>query len=218
MGDVVNLVGLSVESFLRELSSASAAPGGGSVAALSGALAAALCEMVAGLTVGKEKYRSSWKDVEKAGHESAALQSRLRELVDEDTRAFLAFVEARRLPRGTACERRARERSLQEAILQSAKVPLSTLCALRELSAIAGRVTEIGNPSCVTDAGSAAQMIRAGAVCAAWNVRVNLPLVRDTVAREELSARTAKMLHEVMDETQRIEGIVEDRLARMPGP
>ncbi len=209
----MKIIEMSLEELLRELGSASPAPGGGSVAALAGALAAALCRMVSALTVGKEKYRDSWADMERVGGESAALEERLRALVDEDTRAFSAVMEARKLPRGTEGEREARECALGAAALESAKVPLSTLCALRELSALARCAAEKGNRGCVTDAGSASQMIRAGAVSAAYNVRVNLPSVRDPVAREELPARTAKVLQEVLDETKRTESIVEARLA-----
>lgn len=209
----MKILEMSLEEFLRELGSSSPAPGGGSVAALAGALAAALCRMVSALTVGKEKYRGSWEEMERVRSESAALEERLRALVDEDTRAFTAVIEARKLPRRTDGERDGRERALGGAALESAKVPLSTLCALRELSALARCAAEKGNTGCVTDAGSASQMIRAGAVSAAYNVRVNLPLVRDPVAREGLQARAAKVLQEVMDETKRTESIVEARLA-----
>ncbi len=129
----VSLITMSLEDFLKELGSSSPAPGGGSVAALAGALAAALCVMVSGLTAGKEKCRDSWEDMEKVGREAAALEERLRSLVDEDTAAFRAVMDARRLPRGTTAERETRERALREAVLRSARAPFATLSALREL-------------------------------------------------------------------------------------
>jgi len=209
----MKLTEMSLQEFLCDLGSSSPAPGGGSVAALVGALAAALCRMVSALTVGKEKLRNVWTDMERVGREAAALEERLCGLVDEDTMAFRAVVQARKLPRGTDQERQNRERALQESLLQSAKTPLSTLCALRALSTLVLCAADKGNPGCVTDAGCASQIIRAGALSAAYNVRVNLPSMRDPVAREELKARTAKVLQEVMDETQRTENIVEARLA-----
>ena len=209
----VSLVSMSLEDFLSELGSSSPAPGGGSVAALAGALAAALCVMVSGLTAGKEKYRESWEDMEKVGREAAVLEERFRGLVDEDTAAFRAVMDARRLPRGTAAEREARDGALREAVLRSARAPLATLSALRELSALARLAADRGNPACVTDAGSAGQLIRAGAVSAAYNVRANLPALADPALRLELSGRTAGILQEVLDESQRTEGIVEARLA-----
>ncbi len=208
----MKLMELTLDKFLCELGSASPAPGGGSVAALSGALAAALCRMVSALTVGKEKLKDSWQEMEKVGRDCAVLEARLRALVDEDTDAFLRVMEARKLPKGTDQERRDRAKAVQEASLKSANVPLATLEALRELSVLAVSAADRGNPACVTDAGSASQMIRAGALAAAYNIRVNLPSVENSVAREELRARTAKVLQEVMDEAQRTENIVEARL------
>ncbi len=212
----VSLITMSLEDFLRELGSSSPAPGGGSVAALAGALAAALCVMVSGLTAGKEKCRDSWEDMEKVGREAAALEERLRNLVDEDTAAFRAVMDARRLPRGTTAERETRERALREAVLRSARAPFATLSALRELSMLARLAADRGNPACVTDAGSAAQLIRAGAMSAAYNVRVNLPALADPAVRQELSDRTTNILQEVLDESQRTEAIVETRLAPAP--
>jgi formiminotetrahydrofolate cyclodeaminase len=211
----MKLMELTLEKFLCELGSASPAPGGGSVAALAGALAAALCRMVSALTVGKESLASSGPDMERVARESAGLEARLRELVDRDTLAFREVMEARKLPKATEQERQARARAIHEAALKSANVPLSTLETLRELSVLALTAADKGNPSCVTDAGSASQMIRAGALSAAYNVRVNLPSVENPVAREELRARTAKVLQEVMDEAQRTENIVEARLQRL---
>ncbi len=202
----MKLVEMSVGDFLGEVASSSPAPGGGSVAALAGALAAALCAMVARLT------GDSLPDRERALQEASTLQDRLKDLVDEDCRAFSAVMTARRLPRSTEAERATRDRALQDAVLRSARIPLSTLEALRNLSALALRISDKGNPNCVTDAGSALQMIRAGAACAAYNVRVNLPSLRDTVVREELRAAAARLLREVLDESQRTENIVEARL------
>jgi len=208
----MKLTELTVEKFLGELGSPSPAPGGGSVAALAGALAAALCRMVSSLTVGKESLKDSWEEMDRVGRESARLEYRLRELVDQDTQAFGKVVDARKLPKATDQEREVRSRAIGEAALASASVPLATLETLRELSVLALSAADRGNPACVTDAGSASQLIRAGATSAAYNVRVNLPSVGNPVAREELRARTAKVLQEVMDESQRTENIVDARL------
>ncbi len=203
----MKLVEMSVEDFLRELGSSSPTPGGGSVAAFAGALAGALCVMVARLT------EDSLMQREGVIQQASALQKRLCDLVDEDSQGFLAVMDARRLPRGTAGERETRVRALQEAILRSSRAPLATLEALRELSALVALVSDKRNPACVTDGGSAAQMIRAGAVSAAYNVRVNLPLLKDAAAAEELRAAAARLLQEVIDETQRTDALVEARLA-----
>jgi len=209
----VKLIEMSMERLLEDLGAPTPAPGGGSVAALAGALAAALCRMVAGLTAGKEQLADSRPDMERVLRDATALQNRLGDLADEDSRAFRDVIEARRLPRGTAGERKAREKAMQDAVLRSAQAPLSTLRALRELSALALCVCDKGNPGSVTDAGSSAQMIRAGAVCAVYNVRINLPSLRDAAARERLGGEARRLLQEVLDETQKTESIVEARLA-----
>ena len=210
----MKLVEMPLDKFLCELGSPFPTPGGGSIAALAGALAAALCRMVSSLTVGKERCRDSWAEMEIVGRESTALEARLLYLVDEDARAFSKVIVARKLSKATERDRQARDRALQEAALRCAKVPLSTLTALRALASLSARAADKGNSACVTDAGSASQMIRAGAVSAAYNVRVNLALVNNLVAREELQARTEKILQEVMDEVQRTERIIEARLAQ----
>src|SRR5208337_1242827 len=166
-------------SFLAELGSASPAPGGGSAAALAGAIAASLCEMVCRLTLSREAYKDVWAVVGEAQLRAGSLGSRLRELIEEDAQAFNSVMTARKLPRGTEEQKAARELAIQEATLRSARVPLETLEYLAPLADLAVVCAEMGNQGCVTDAGSAAQMIRAGATAAEWNVRVNLPSVRD---------------------------------------
>ncbi|MDK2846586.1 MAG: methenyltetrahydrofolate cyclohydrolase, partial [Synergistales bacterium] len=92
---------MKIDEFVKELASDSPAPGGGSVAALSGSLGAALVSMVSALTVGKEKYRDNREVMEKTGEEARELQTRLLELMEEDTKAFNAYMAALKLPKET---------------------------------------------------------------------------------------------------------------------
>jgi methenyltetrahydrofolate cyclohydrolase len=203
---------MTIEGFLAELGSESPAPGGGSVAALAGAIAASLCSMVSGLTLGRDRYRDSWGAMEEARTRADRLGARLRELMDEDTSAFNSVVAARRLPRATEAEKAFRERAILEGTLRSAQVPLETLQSLSSLAELAALAAERGNPGCMTDAGSAAQMIRAGAIAAAWNVRVNLPSLADADLRARLESDTARILGGVIDKITRVESMVETRL------
>ena len=211
----MKLIDLSVADFLQQLGSASPAPGGGSAAALAGAVAGALCAMVASLTEGKEKHRASWSDMEKVRREAAVLEGRLRALVDEDTEAFLAVMAARRLPRGSEEERETRASALQDAILRAARAPLATLSAIRSLSELPGIAADRGSPGCITDAGTAAQMLLAGGMAAAWNVRVNLPSLEDPAMQEEIRLQAAGELQKVRQMTQKIESLVEARLTSL---
>ncbi len=203
---------MSFDAFIQELASESPAPGGGSAAAMAGAMAAALCGMVSRLTVGKEKYREAWAEMEDMKRQADALAARLQDLADEDTEAFRAVMTARRLPKGTDVERAARERAIQEAVLRSAEAPLETLKAARAVARLAVVAVERGNPNCVTDAGSAAQMAKTAAMAAAYNVRVNLPGIKDAVLRGRIASEASDTLNETRQSVERLERAVESRL------
>lgn len=209
----MNLANLSLTDFLHELASASPAPGGGSAAALAGALSSGLCGMVARLTLAREKLRDSWPAMEEVASEADELRARFLGLVDEDAEAYLAVVAARKLARGTDDERAAREHAVSVAVLRSARAPLETLLLAGKAAEIAARALEQGNPSCLTDAGSAAQAARLAAEAAAYNVRINLPGIADTAERARLSAETDAALSAVRIGTDRIARSVESRLA-----
>ena len=201
-----------MKAFLDELASRSPAPGGGSVAALAGALATALCGMAARLTLGREKLRDAWPAMEEAAVEADQLRTRFLLLVDEDADAYLAVTAARKLPKGTEQERGARSRALACAVLRSARVPLETLLLADRAVGLASRVLERGNPACVTDAGSAVQAARLAAEAAAWNVMVNLPDVGDAAERARLAGEAETALATVRSEADRLAGIVDARL------
>jgi formiminotetrahydrofolate cyclodeaminase len=213
----MNLSDLSVKAFLDELASGSPAPGGGSTAALAGALGAALSGMVARLTLGREKLRDSWPEMEEAVVEADRLRARFLRLVDEDADAYLGVAAARKLPKATEAERETRERSLAAAVLRSARVPLETLLMAGQAAGLAARVLERGNPSCLTDAGSAVQAARLAAEAAAYNVRINLPDIADAAERTRLAHETEAALVSVRAEADRLAGIVETRLGRPAG-
>jgi methenyltetrahydrofolate cyclohydrolase len=211
----MNLSNLTVKAFLDELASGSPAPGGGSAAALAGALAAALCAMAARLTLGREKLRDSWPAMEQAADEAERLRARFLCLVDEDADAYLAVASVRKLPKTTEGESEARARALDCAVLRSARVPLETLLLAGQAVALADRVLERGNPSCITDAGSAVQAARSAAEAAAYNVRINLPGIADAAERERLERETAAALAAARSEADRLGEMVE---ARLGGP
>jgi glutamate formiminotransferase/formiminotetrahydrofolate cyclodeaminase len=168
--------------------------------------------MVSGLTVGREKYRDSWAVMHEAQAMANRLGARLRELIDEDARAFNSVMAARKLSQGTEEQKAARERAIQEGIIKSARVPLETLETLAPLADLAALSAEKGNPGCITDAGSAAQMIRAGAVAAAWNVRINLPPLLDAGLKEKLGSDTTRFLGGIIKTVERVDAMIEKRL------
>lgn len=209
----MNLSNLSVKAFLDELASGSPAPGGGSAAALAGALAAALCGMVARLTLGRERLRDAWPAMEEAAADAERMRARFLGLVDEDADAYLAVAAARKLSKTTP-EGEDRRRAIDAAVLRSARVPLETLLLAGEAVGLAARVLERGNPSCVTDAGAAAQAARLAAEAASYNVKINLPGIADAAERARLERETGAALASARSEAERLAVIVEARLGR----
>jgi methenyltetrahydrofolate cyclohydrolase len=210
----VNLASMNVEQLCGELGSDSPAPGGGSAAALAGAIAASLCTMVARLTLNREAFRESWGEMRDVEGESARLSARLLQLADEDAAAYLSVVAARGLPKAMEEERNVRAAAIQEATLRSARVPLETLQCLQRLAVLVSAAAARGNPRCITDAGSAAQLLRAGALAASYNVRVNLPSLADPAVRGQLSAEASLALTAVNAAVEGIEKSVESALHR----
>ena len=173
------LIDLSVKDYLAELGAGSAAPGGGSVAALSGALSAALCCMVARLTVGRKKYESAWPEMEQVIANAAAAGEHLQRLVDEDSQAYKKVMESLRLPRATAAETEARRLAVAEATRGAARVPLEVLRLLDGLLPCVKSAVARGNANCLSDARAAARTLQAAAGIAADNVRINLAALDD---------------------------------------
>ncbi len=170
---------MTIRDFVCEVASDSPAPGGGSVAALSGALGAALALMVTRLTIGKEKYRENWDEMGKVQCEAKELRENFLSLAEQDTAAFNSFFEALKMPRETELEKDARQQKMQEGLKEATMVPLETLKACELLLELARTAAERGNSNAVTDAGTAAQMARSAAFSAAYNVRINLAGIHD---------------------------------------
>jgi glutamate formiminotransferase/formiminotetrahydrofolate cyclodeaminase len=208
----MSLSDLSLGSFLDRLGADSPAPGGGSAAALVGAAAAALCAMVCRLTLARDSSRDSWPSMKDALSEAVSMGVRLRTLIQEDADAYLSVVAARGLPRGTTEEKGARAAALQAATVRSAEVPLETLERLRACARLVELAASKGAPGCITDAGTAGALVRAGATAAAYNVRINLPSVTDESLRGTLDARTREALADIGAAADRIAREVEYRL------
>jgi len=190
------LVSMKVERFVDEVSSDSPAPGGGSVAALAGALAAGLSAMVANLTVGKKGYEEAWAELSDLAERAQAVKDRLVKAVDADTEAFNAAMAAMRLPKATADEQAARNAALEAGYQQAARVPLDTAKACLEALRLSLVVAEKGNTNSASDAGVAALMARAGVEGAVLNVLINLGSVKDDAFKQSCRAETAALSSE----------------------
>jgi len=163
----------SYEELLEEIASKSPAPGGGSVAALSGAFGASLVSMVCNLTIGKKKFKDVEDDFKKVLEEAQALKNELLFLSKEDVKAFNEVMAAFKM------EGEEKEEELQTAYQSAANVPLTTARRCLKLLELADFASEKGNPNTITDAGVGALMAHAGFRGAAFNVRINLKYIED---------------------------------------
>jgi len=192
--DEASLLKMDLRRFADELSMESPAPGGGSVAALCGALSASLSSMVAHLTVGKKGYESAQREVKRLAVEAQALKDSLLEDVDRDTRAFNKVMDALRLPKKTDDQADERDRAVEEASLEATLVPLGVLEKSINLMKLAKKIARIGNKNSLSDAGVAGLAAMAAAEGAHYNVRINLTSLKseDTRSRIGLKAKALK--------------------------
>ena len=183
--------GPSVAAFLGSVASPTPTPGGGSVAAHAGAIAAALVQMVAGLTAGKKKYAAVEGEMRKAGVRAAELVSMLSSLVERDAAAYGAVSAAYKLPADRA---EARVRAIDAALTDAAAVPLETADACVAVAELAALVASKGNPNAVSDAGVAALLAEAACRGAAYNVRINVAALSDHGSGASLVSRAESLV------------------------
>jgi formiminotetrahydrofolate cyclodeaminase len=175
MGDSPRLSDMTVGALTERLASSDPVPGGGSAAALAGAMAAALVAMVAELTSGRSEYAEHEAAVNELRVSALARRALLLELAEEDAVAYDSVVRARRLPKESESEREVRADALRSAMLDAARVPMRTAVVAGEVLELAERIAPIGNRNAVSDAGVAAQLAAAALRGALLNVRINLP-------------------------------------------
>ena len=186
--------GESLSGFLANVASSNPVPGGGSVAAHAGALAAALAQMVAGLTVGKKKYAAVDIEMKDIAQSAAALGNELSALVKRDADAYASVSEAYKLPKEPAEAATRRSEAVTRALLGAAEVPIETATAAVEVAKLALAVAERGNTNAVTDAGVAALLAEAAVRGAAYNVRVNVMALEDRGRGEGLLRRAEELV------------------------
>jgi methenyltetrahydrofolate cyclohydrolase len=202
----------TLASFIDELASSSPAPGGGSVAALSGALGAALISMVCNLTIGKKKYAGVEEDVKKVLAQSEALRKQFLDLSEKDTVAFNKVMEAFSLPKDTEPQKALRAAAVREATKEATLVPLEVMKHCIDALALAQEVAAKGNVNSVSDAGVSGLMLHAACQGAALNVRINLNSLGDADfvgwKNDEVASlsKTSSMMMEVL------QGIVDEKL------
>jgi len=205
--------GESVSGFLASVASSNPVPGGGSVAAHAGALAAALAQMVAGLTIGKKKYAAVDAEMKEAALKAVALGNQLSALVQRDAEAYALVSEAYKLPKEPADAAARRSESVTNALLKAAEAPLETARAAVEVAQLAALVAEKGNTNAVTDAGGAALLAAAAAKGAAYNVRVNVQALGERSTGHSLAPDAEQLAKRAGELADRASSIVERALS-----
>lgn len=187
------LVRMSVKGFARETASESAAPGGGSVSAYMGALAAALGTMVANLSAHKRGWDDRWKEFSDWAERGQDVMERLLRLVDEDTEAFAKIMDVFSMPKGTEEEKAARAEAMEKATLYASRVPLKTMQTAMEAMPVALAMARIGNPASASDAGVGAIAALAAVRGAHLNVRINAAGLKDRALASELTDEASRI-------------------------
>jgi len=183
----------SLDEFLALLASEAPAPGGGTAAAVAGAIGASLAEMVCVLTLSKEKYASAHDGMRRIGEAARRTRGELLRLAREDAQAYDAVVAARRLPKDSPEQKAERARRLAEANQQATEVPMRTARAAVALLTNLPELVESGNPNAASDAGSAALLLEAATEGALLNVGINLSGVADTTLVGQMQRETADL-------------------------
>ncbi len=206
------LVDLTTKAFAQETSRESPAPGGGTISAYMGALAAALGTMVANLSAHKAGWDERWKEFSDWADCGQQLLNELLALVDEDTCAFNRIMNAFSLPKKTEQEKACRTEAIQQATLYATQVPLHTMKASLQTFGLCKAMAQVGNPASVSDAGVGALAARAAVLGAGLNVKINAASLKDKVLASDLIAQANDLITRANLLEEEIMHIVEEKL------
>ncbi|MEP6621163.1 MAG: glutamate formimidoyltransferase [bacterium] len=201
--------GESLSGFVGSVASPSPTPGGGSVTAHAGALAAALAQMVAGLTAGRKKYVSVDAEMREIGIRAASLGNELGALVARDAAAYAIVSAAYKLPGETPEQQQEKAARIDDALMHAAEVPLETARACAAVAELACAVAERGNTNAASDAGVAALLADAGCAGAAYNVRINVASLSDKPRGAALTDEAKQLVAQTRELSRRATAAVE---------
>ncbi|HEX9744973.1 MAG TPA: cyclodeaminase/cyclohydrolase family protein [bacterium] len=207
------LITQTINDFLKTLASEAPTPGGGSVAALDGALGVALLEMVCDLTIGKEKFREVWPDFEEIKPKLEELREELTASIDRDAGAYDMVTSAFQMPKSTDTEKKARKEAIQASLKSATDVPKSTMKYIHDAMKLAMDVAEKGNPNVVSDAGVGMACLNSAMLSAAMNVAINLGMIKD----EGYVGQVKKEIDFLLKEAQKLNSQVTEYVKKAIG-
>lgn len=184
---------LSAEEFAARTASSAPVPGGGSVAALAGALAAALSEMVANLTIGKEKYADAEEEMKVLSEQGSKIRQDLIEGIRKDSTSFQSYMEALKLPKETEAEKEARREAMQQGLKVASEAPLAIAELTAQIFPLAEKAVLRGNAAAVSDGLVSAMLARTALLSALLNVKINLKSIQDEAYAARMAARVREL-------------------------
>jgi glutamate formiminotransferase/formiminotetrahydrofolate cyclodeaminase len=203
------LVSMNITEFVDEVSRDTPAPGGGSIAALAGALGSALASMVVNLSVGKGEFSSQYDELCQLAEKAQTIKDALILAIDADTEAFNEVIAGIRMAKDTAEQIEVRSKVIRAGYKSAAEVPLSTAKLCRQVLDICQAAADIGNQAVMSDAGVGALMAYAGVQGAIHNVRINLPYTKDEAFIAKMNGQLGALLSESKDICESIQQQVE---------
>jgi methenyltetrahydrofolate cyclohydrolase len=199
-------------TFLNELASGAPTPGGGSAAAIMGAMGAALVSMVCNVTIGKKGHESVESEMKSVRDESEKLRLRLTALVAEDVAAFDALMAAYRLPKSNEEDKSRRGAAIQSSLLGATETPLACARACAEVVALSRRAAEKGYAGVISDAGVGVLAANTALRSAALNVYINTPSLKDRAFADAATAELEQLLDDCARESELVFELVRSRL------
>jgi glutamate formiminotransferase/formiminotetrahydrofolate cyclodeaminase len=203
------LVNMKVNDFIDEVSRGTPAPGGGSIAALAGAIGSALASMVVNLSIGKGEFDSRYDELCQLAEQAQAAKDELIHAVDADTEAFNEVIAGMRMAKDTPEQIELRSLTIRAGYKSAAEVPLRTAQLCRQVLDMCQAAADIGNQAVMSDAGVGALMAYAGVQGAIHNVRINLPHTKDDAFIEKMKETLGDLLGESKELCESIQQQVE---------
>lgn len=198
------LTHLSVKDFLAKTAANEPVPGGGSVAALCGALASSLGAMVANLTVGRKKYADVEETMRRLASEFDKSRAKFEQYIDLDSEAYAKVMEAYRMPKETAEQQQARNQAIADATFHAAEVPMAVALEASRMMSLIERVALEGNRNAVTDACVAMMNARTAVLGAVLNVRINLVSLPENDEIADMNQRCQLLVQQAIEQEQQL--------------
>lgn len=212
----MKLINMTVENFIKEVDSASPAPGGGSVSALASSLGVSLARMVGHLTFGKKKYNEFSDEIKEKFTQSFdkldTVNQKLVDLIDKDTDNFNLVMAAFKMPKETDEEKAVRSAAIQKATILATETPLKMAELSLEALEVLDDFVEYGNKNAITDVGVAVLLATAGAKGSIYNVKINLSGIENEILVKEIKSQCEHVLAKVVKLSSELEAKIEAKL------